>query len=106
MFGFLKKIFADDSTALVDALRQGASIIDVRSADEFSSGSVAGAINIAHTDISKAKKIIAKLNQPIIVCCASGMRSSMAMQDLNKMGFDQVINGKTWNRVQQLQQSV
>jgi hypothetical protein len=34
------------------------------------------------------------------------MRSSMAMQELNKMGFDQVIKGKTWNRVQQLQQSV
>ena len=106
MFGFLKKLFADDTDALLDALRQGASIIDVRSAAEFSSGSVTGAINIAHTDIGNAQIQIATLSVPIIVCCASGMRSSLALEELKRMGFDPVINGKTWNRIEQLKQKL
>ncbi|WP_196158783.1 rhodanese-like domain-containing protein [Reinekea sp. G2M2-21] len=99
MFGFLKKLFADDSDALVAALKQGGTVIDVRSPGEFASGSVPGAINIPHTDIRKAKKKLAKAKQPLILCCASGMRSSVALQEVKALGYDSAINGKTWGRV-------
>jgi phage shock protein E len=102
MFGLLKNIFKDDSKDIVNALKQGATIIDVRSANEFQSGSVKGAINIPHTEISAKKSKLSKMKQPIVLCCASGMRSGMALQELKKMGFDQTINGKTHQRVASL----
>lgn len=102
MLGFLKNLFKDDSEDIVNALKQGATIIDVRSATEFQSGSVKGAINIPHTEISTKKTKLSKMKQPIVLCCASGMRSGMALQELKKMGFDQTINGKTHKRVASL----
>lgn len=101
MFGFLKKLFQDDTTELSAALTQGGTIIDVRSAAEFSSGSAPGAINYPHDTIGKYAKKIAKMPQPIILCCASGMRSGVALGSLKSAGITNAINGKTYSRVAQ-----
>lgn len=42
------------------------------------------------------------MKQPIILCCASGIRAGIAYQELKKMGCDQTINGKTHQRVASL----
>jgi len=99
MFGLLKKLFQDDTEALQKALNQGGTILDVRSPMEFKSGSVKGAVNIAHTDIQLMKKKVLKLKQPIIVCCASGMRSTAAIHNLKELGVTDVVNAKTVGRV-------
>ena len=106
MFGFIKKLFAGNSDGIADALRQGGTVIDVRTPAEFKGGSVEHAINIPHTEIRQAGKKIAKLKQPLIICCASGMRSGVAIQELKSMGYEQVYNGKTWGQVQQIKQSL
>jgi rhodanese-related sulfurtransferase len=102
MFGFLKKLFSDDTADLADALKQGATIIDVRSAGEFKAGSAPGAINYPHDSIASHAKKIKKMKQPIVLCCASGMRSGMALTALKGAGIDTAINGKTHVRVAQV----
>ncbi len=100
--GLLSAIFGQkDNANLIEAIQQGAILIDVRSAHEFSSGSVNGAINIP------VEKITAQLNTlnnntRIIVFCQSGVRSKMAQSLLEKNGFKNVLNGGSWQNVKKL----
>jgi rhodanese-related sulfurtransferase len=103
MFGFLKKMFQEDNSELTDALKRGGTILDVRSFGEFQMGSAQGAKNVPVGNIRRMKKKISKMKQPIILCCASGARASMAQQELKNMGYDDVVNGRTWRRVSQAQ---
>ncbi len=105
MFGFLKKLMAGNDDEVIEALNKGGTIIDVRSAGEFASGSAAGAINIPHTSIRQSKAKLAKMKQPIILCCASGMRSSVALGEVKQLGYS-AVNGKTWIKVNHLKQSI
>jgi len=96
IFDSLKKMFAGDTEAIETAIKNGATIIDVRSPGEFSGGSVKGAVNIPHNELEKNKGKIEKLKQPFVLCCASGMRSAAASRQLKNMGYADVIDGKTW----------
>lgn len=78
-----------------ELINKGAQIVDVRTRGEFSSGHIKGSINIPLNELSvHAKKL--KQNKPIIVCCASGMRSASAKSTLSSMGFTDVYNGGGW----------
>ena len=66
-------------------------LLDVRSADEWQSGHPPKAIHIALGDISKRMHEISK-TEPLVVICASGMRSSMAATQLAKAGFAPIYN--------------
>lgn len=72
LFGFGPKV---DYAELV---KQGAIILDVRSAGEFSGGHIKGAINISVDSLEKNLGKLKDKNKPIITCCASGMRSASA----------------------------
>lgn len=39
-------------------------------------------------------------DQPIITCCASGMRSASAKRILKAKGFKEVYNGGAWNSLE------
>lgn len=73
--------------------REDAQIVDVREADEFAAGHLPEARNIP---VGKLAERIGELekfkNHPIIVCCASGMRSNKACAELKKQGFAKVSN--------------
>lgn len=84
---------------LSDLLRDGATIIDVRSEREFATGSVFNSINIPLQQIDKDVEML-KLKQPIVLCCASGMRSSMAVSALKKIGISEVYNGGSWEKLE------
>lgn len=81
-----------DNSELKDAIANKAFVVDVRSAGEFSSGSIKGAINIPLDQINNN---IAKFNgkKQIVVFCRSGMRSSQAKSILENNGIENVING-------------
>ena len=67
-------------------------ILDVRRADEYSSGHIPGAINIANEDIGEEE--ITKLPdkaQVIYVYCRSGRRSKVAAGKLVKLGYTNII---------------
>jgi rhodanese-related sulfurtransferase len=70
-------------------------IIDVRTPAEFMGGHVAGSINIPLSDITTKLDEIKKMNQPIILCCASGGRSGQATMFLKQHGVN-CSNGGSW----------
>jgi phage shock protein E len=95
MLDRLKKILgvrpSEDLAALVKA---GAQIIDVRSRGEFISGHVKGSVNIPLQNLEDQLNKIAK-EKPVIVCCASGVRSGSAKAVLRAKGYT-VYNGGGW----------
>lgn len=81
-------------------LQQGAIILDVRTKGEYASGHIKGSINISVDSLTGNLGKLKDKNQPIITCCASGMRSSSAKQFLTAKGFTKVYNGGGWNSLQ------
>lgn len=101
MLTTLKKLLGlKPSVNFGDLIEKGAIIIDVRSKAEFSNGHIKGAINIPVNTLSTNLGILKDKNQPIITCCASGMRSASAKTILNSNGFSFVYNGGGWSRLQ------
>ena len=82
-------------------LQAGAVVIDVRSPQEFSTGHVAGALNVPLGSIGQQLSQIKKLGKPVVACCASGMRSASAAAQLKREGIE-AINGGSWTKVQSL----
>lgn len=75
-------------------------IIDVRTEQEFSDGSVAGSVNIPLHTIPDHVDRIRDMSKPLVLCCESGGRSSQAMMFLQNQGIDQMHNGGGWAEVQ------
>ena len=80
---------------LPELQKQGAVMLDVRSVEEFAAGSAPGSINIPLSDLGGRLNEIPK-NVPIVVACASGMRSGMALMMLKKNGYADVRNIGAW----------
>lgn len=93
------------SGSLKKALRQGAVIIDVRSASEYDRGRVPGSLNIPVDRIGASIPRIKGLNKPVICCCASGHRSRIAANTLKQAGLKEVYNGGSWESVLRLIES-
>lgn len=102
MLGIFKNLFGQkDNVQLKEIIKEGAFLVDVRTPSEFGSGSVKGAVNIPLDKVSgQLSKFKGKKH--IVVFCRSGNRSSQAKSILEKNGFDNVINGGTWNNVQKV----
>ena len=87
----------------LDKLRNGALVIDVRSAGEFSSGHLAKAINIPLDEIETAlPNRVKDKNQVLLLHCASGMRSGMAKTKLIGMGFTNAFNLGSYGRAEKI----
>ena len=80
-----------------ELVKEGAIIVDVRTASEFSSGHIKGAINIPVDQLRSNLNKLKNKEQVIITCCASGMRSASARGVLMEAGYTQVYNGGGWN---------
>lgn len=78
-------------------------IIDVRTADEFASGHLDGAINI---DVQEASfdTLVSELdvNGTYIVYCRSGNRSGQAIERMTAFGFTDLTNGGSVENASQL----
>jgi len=70
-------------------------IVDVRTREEFMGGHVADSINIPLNEVPSRIEEIQKLKAPLILCCASGMRSGQAHQYLSQQGIE-CYNGGSW----------
>ena len=100
MIGQLKKLLGiGPSVDLAQLVRQGGQIVDVRTRAEYTSGNIRGSVNIPLQDLSGSLKKINK-EKPVIVCCATGSRSSSAKRILKSGGFTQVYNGGGWRSLQ------
>ena len=76
-----------DVDQLSDAIDNGAFIIDVREADEYDQGHIAGAVNIPMRTIAQNVDEI-PTDQPVVVYCASGHRAAMSLAALQTMGLN------------------
>ncbi|MBC7384163.1 MAG: rhodanese-like domain-containing protein [Bacteroidia bacterium] len=74
--------------------KQG-TIVDVRTREEYTGGSAEGSINIPLQEISQRMEELNKFKQPIILCCASGVRSEQATRLLIQNGIE-CCNGGSW----------
>lgn len=79
-------------------MKNQATILDVRTAEEFSTGHVEGSINIPLQEIEARIEEIKNLAPPIVCCCAGGTRSGRAVALLNSLGVD-CSNGGGWKEV-------
>lgn len=73
--------------------RDDAVIVDVREVGEFAEGHLPEARNIPVAKLADRINELEKFkDKPIILCCASGMRSGKACSELKKHGFDKLYN--------------
>jgi phage shock protein E len=98
MINRLKKLFGlGPKVDYTDLLKQGAIILDVRSKAEYLGGHIKGSTNIPVDTLRNNLSKLKDKNQPIITCCASGMRSASAKSILKSSGYSQVYNGGGWS---------
>lgn len=75
-------------------------LVDVRTTDEYSLGSIPGAINIPVDELRSRLSELPK-NRPIVVTCAVGLRGYLAYRILVQHGYKDVRNlsggYKTWS---------
>jgi rhodanese-related sulfurtransferase len=84
-------ISVTEATLLIN--REDALVLDVRETSEWSSGHIPNARHVALGQLEKHMSELEKFKgKPIIVCCASGNRSSSACATLKKAGFDRVFS--------------
>lgn len=74
--------------------KQG-TIVDVRTIEEFRGGNVSGSINIPLQEIEKRMDELKTLRHPLVLCCASGIRSGQAHGYLAQQGIE-CYNGGSW----------
>jgi rhodanese-related sulfurtransferase len=83
---------------LPELKREGAQLVDVRTAGEYAGGHVPGTLNIPLQELDARAK---ELDQErwVVVACASGTRSAFAARKLKALGFQKVMNAGTWRNL-------
>jgi phage shock protein E len=100
MFNFFGKS-SGNNDELKKQIAAGAFLVDVRTPDEFKSGSAKGAVNIPLDTVMQNLKQFEGKNH-IVVFCRSGNRSGQAKSILESNGFKNITNGGTWQDVASL----
>jgi sulfur-carrier protein adenylyltransferase/sulfurtransferase len=82
-------------TARADELRRrpGAMVLDVREPDEYEQGAIPGAVHIPRGTLeSTVESRLADKSAPVVIHCASGVRSAFAAKTLTEMGYTDVVS--------------
>jgi len=80
-----------EATLLIN--REDALVVDVRDQGEYAQGHIPNARHVPLADLTRRIGELEKLKgRPLILCCASGARSSSAVAQLKKAGFDKLYN--------------
>ena len=89
--------------AAAEYLRNGAVVIDVRSAGEFTAKHLPRAVNIPLSEIETviARKVRDK-DQVLLLHCQSGSRSAEAIRRLKAIGYERAYNLGSYGRAAQI----
>jgi len=86
-----KTVSPSEATMLIN--REDAIVLDVRETSEFVTGHLPEARNIPAGKLKDRLNEIENFKErPLILCCASGVRSAGACGDLKKLGFNKLYN--------------
>jgi phage shock protein E len=78
--------------------------IDVRTAEEYKAGHLAGAINIPYDEIEqKIATVSVDKTADIQLYCRSGRRSGIALETLRGLGYSKVTNAGAYEQLKQKQ---
>lgn len=88
------------------ALRQGAVIIDVRTALEYEEERIPGSANIPIDEIAGNIERLIVLDKPILFCGNSSPINTMAMQMMKNHHFYKTYNGGHWRRLLAIKNSL
>lgn len=89
----IRSLPAIGSDDVVSWLEKGAQPLDVREPDELELGGVAGAVSVPLGDLPQHVNVL-PAGRPLLVYCASGMRSTTAASLLERAGVGPVVNLK------------
>lgn len=90
---FLSNLFGSEPKIDFKSLvENGATILDVRNPQECVSGCIKNSVNIPLVLLSERFTKIDR-SKPVLVYCASGMRSASAKAFLERNGFKEVYDG-------------
>jgi len=85
-----------DPAAAKQLIAQGATVLDVRSPDEFNGGHLPQATNMPVQSFDPAavdKLVGGDKTKPVVVYCAKGGRAQKAKDKLEAAGYTHVVNG-------------
>lgn len=77
---------------VMDMIKAGAVIVDVRSREEFEDEHYPDAKNIPVNELASRAAEIGAKDKPVVLYCASGARSAMGARLLKGAGFANVVN--------------
>jgi rhodanese-related sulfurtransferase len=99
MISWIKSLLNGNKPDFKKLYSNGAVIVDVRMPQEFRAGHIKGSINVPLPNLKKEISSLKKMNKPVITCCLSGGRSSVARQQLSGQGIE-AYNGGGWQGLQ------
>lgn len=88
-------LLGEVSASRVQALPQGSfHILDVRSAGEYRTSHIPGAVNVPLEEIGRFREQLSQVREPLVVVCEAGSRAAQACKQLSAAGKDvQVLSG-------------
>ncbi len=93
----------DKDADIPQLIKDGALVIDARTAGEFSREHIEGAINIPFNVVEQTiAQYTTDKAKSIVVYCHSGARSGAAKKSLESIGYTQVVNGGSLHRMQKI----
>lgn len=84
-----KRTVGVEARRRVDA---GATLVDVRTPEEFAAGHLPGAVNIPVAELPQRFTELGSPQKSFVVYCRSGVRSTRAERLLKERGFQDVFN--------------
>ena len=103
IYGYARMLLSGRSERKIKTLLPEASVIDVRTTEEYRGGHFPGAVNIPLEKLPKNARRLGSKNAPIVLYCASGVRSRRAARLIRAMGYPRVFVGGTLARLEKLQ---
>jgi molybdopterin/thiamine biosynthesis adenylyltransferase/rhodanese-related sulfurtransferase len=83
----------DTASAAEAIARPGTVVLDVREPDEYQQGAIPGALLVERGNLeSKIESRVADRSTPIVIHCASGIRSAFAAKTLQDLGYTDVVS--------------
>lgn len=84
-----------DPSDAVRLINNDATVIDVRSSENFANGHIVSSRNIPIDELdARLEKLGAPKNKPVLAVCQAGMTSKKALEALRKSGFENVYDLK------------